>query len=56
MSERLRDLMRRLRGMSCEHKRMRYASCQYCKKRKMPCRVECPDCGLTWELYEGTDG
>ena len=37
-------------GAFCSHERMRHASCSYCAPR--PCRVECPDCGLTWLLDE----
>lgn len=39
--------------INCEHTRMKYASCEYCKK---PCRVECIDCGFTWMFGEGTGG
>jgi hypothetical protein len=42
-----------LRGMFCEHRRMRLAKCEYCKT---PCRVECPDCGLSWMFGEGIFG
>ncbi len=40
-------------GLTCTHRRMRGVSCGYCKKT---CRVECPDCGLSWMFYEGENG
>lgn len=46
---RMTSIERILRGISCVHKRMRYASCGYCPKS---CRVECPDCGLVWLFDE----
>lgn len=41
------------KGAFCTHKRMRYQSCGNCPR---PCMVTCPDCGLTWMLYEGALG
>lgn len=43
------------RGAFCVHRRMRKISCgsEMCVR---PCRVECPDCGLSWMLYEGILG
>jgi hypothetical protein len=41
------------RGAYCDHRRMRFAKCEFCAK---PCAVECPDCGLGWMLYEGDLG
>jgi hypothetical protein len=40
-----------LRGLSCVHPRMRAVSCGECSR---PCRIECPDCGLTW-MFEDDD-
>ena len=46
-----------LKGITCDHRRMRYAFCECCKGvAKTPCRVECPDCGLQWMLNEGIYG
>ncbi len=43
------------KGAFCLHPRMRYVSCgsALCKR---PCRVECPDCGLSWMFGEGEFG
>lgn len=49
----LSEIARILRGISCGHSRMRYVSCGHCPAA---CRVECPDCGLTWMLYEDING
>lgn len=45
------------RGAYCSHRRMRWRTCDGCKKAgARPCCVECPDCGLGWMLGEGTHG
>lgn len=41
------------KGAFCTHRRMRYFKCPACPR---PCAVECPDCGLGWQLYEGVHG
>lgn len=47
------DIENILRGLYCEHKRMRYTPCEYCVKAKKRCLiVSCPDCGLVWDNGE----
>ncbi len=44
-------------GAFCTHRRMKRKACEECVKRGTKvCRVECPDCGLTWMLFEGEFG
>jgi hypothetical protein len=43
-------------GSFCEHRHMRYTSCESCRKKKITCAVECPDCQLHWMLNEGVNG
>jgi len=37
-----------LKGLSCVHTRMRRVGCSECVARGRKCRLECPECGLTW--------
>lgn len=41
-------------GAYCSHRRMRYVHCASCAPNA--CAVECPDCNLGWQLYEGVHG
>jgi hypothetical protein len=36
----------------CSHYKMRYASCAYCKKRNVKCKLVCPTCGFEWDYDE----
>ena len=51
--QRFTSVQRVLRGLSCTHRRMRYRRCAHCSRA---CRVECPDCGLSEQLPDESNG
>lgn len=51
------DIRTILRGITCDHRRMRSTPCNECRKSGRFCQiVTCPDCGLSWDNSEGVHG